>query len=267
MKNFRLNMCESNPSKVPIQQYLSVANNNYTSRRKLAEPSRSYGALCHILNCEDGSNSIISDQMLTVEAKFVLRRSRSASPSMPFLLTSEQQQIIRKSWTRVPKAKIGKAINEEMISRYGGSSKDLFPAEDILERHSRYFIDLIQSAVDNLSDLEGGLQGWLELIGKGHSKFEIKTKHWECFGEALSGVISSFLGKCSKRRETMHSWHKLFSFITDRLVLASTSYRNSNYEFNSPRIQLLKLVTNDLPTQNQITIPMTNLQLCPNLPQ
>ncbi len=43
-----------------------------------------------------------------------------------------------------------------------------------IERHGRYFVDLIQGAVDNLSDLEDALRPWLEMIGKGHQGFAIK---------------------------------------------------------------------------------------------
>lgn len=41
-----------------------------------------------------------------------------------------------------------------------------------IERHQRYFVDLIQNSIDNLNDLETALK--LEMIGKGHQGFAIK---------------------------------------------------------------------------------------------
>lgn len=41
-----------------------------------------------------------------------------------------------------------------------------------IDRHQRYFVDLIQGAIDNLNDLEAALK--LEMIGKGHQGFAIK---------------------------------------------------------------------------------------------
>lgn len=45
----------------------------------------------------------------------------------------------------------------------------------MVHRHQRHFVELIQSAVDNLSDIQSALKPWLDLIGKGHVGFRIKS--------------------------------------------------------------------------------------------
>ncbi|KAI1716468.1 CRE-GLB-28 protein [Ditylenchus destructor] len=170
-----------------------------------------------------------------------LRRCRSASPGAVRapLLTPELQNLIRKSWQRISKSLIGKSIYENMAQKC--DIAQTFAGDvSAIGRHERYFADLVQSAVDNLADMEGALRPWLETIGKGHSGFAIKSKHWDAFGEALVAAISSWIGPGKTHRETTRAWRLLFSFISDRL--GSSFQRNGMVRCPTPRIQLLTLV-------------------------
>uniref|UniRef100_A0A7E4V0X3 GLOBIN domain-containing protein n=1 Tax=Panagrellus redivivus TaxID=6233 RepID=A0A7E4V0X3_PANRE len=178
-----------------------------------------------------------------------LRRCRSASPAPPKapLLSSEQQNLIRKSWQRVSKTAIGKSIYARMVAKCPDSKALFVNDASAIPRHERYFVDLLQSAVENLNDMERALQPWLECIGKGHSGFSIRARHWDAFGEAVVSAITEWVGPGKTHRETVRAWMLLSSFVSDRLGVASRRSGNGN-EVNgnpmcTPRIQLLTLVT------------------------
>ncbi|KAE9553048.1 hypothetical protein FO519_003728 [Halicephalobus sp. NKZ332] len=183
-----------------------------------------------------------------------LRRCRSASPApLPrtLLLSPEQQNLIRKSWQKVSKSNIGKTIYQRMISKCP-DSKNLFVVDySAIQRHEKYFVDVIQSTVDNLDNMERGLEPWLETIGQGHAGFAIKAKHWDAFGEAIVSSISDWIGPGKLHRETVRAWMILSSYISDRLGAASHRSGNSDSVnvMCTPRIQLLTLVTTG-PTAN-----------------
>uniref|UniRef100_A0AC34PY52 Globin family profile domain-containing protein n=1 Tax=Panagrolaimus sp. JU765 TaxID=591449 RepID=A0AC34PY52_9BILA len=181
-----------------------------------------------------------------------LRRCRSASPALPRppLLTSEQQNLIKKSWQRVPKSSIGKTIYQRMVAKCPEAKKLFMVDNSTISRHERYFADLIQSAVDNLTDMERALQPWLEMIGKGHAGFAIRAKHWDAFGEALVSAISDWIGPGKLHRETVKAWMILSSFFSDQLGAASQkSNGDAVNAICTPRIQLLTLVSTG-PSQN-----------------
>jgi hemoglobin-like flavoprotein len=148
-----------------------------------------------------------------------LRRCRSASPAFPRapLLTSEQQNLIRKSWSRVSKSTLGQSIYLRMSGKFRqrhnlyilvlGKCPDMpkfFELNTgVVERHQRYFIDLLQSAVDNLADIDGALKPWLETVARAHTGFSIKSKHWDAFTDALITNISDWVGPSRSHRETI----------------------------------------------------------------
>ncbi|MFH4984561.1 hypothetical protein AB6A40_011270 [Gnathostoma spinigerum] len=109
-------------------------------------------------------------------APVALRRCRSASP-LPHhssFLSDDQKALIRKSWKRVPHSTIGKRIYQQMQSRCSDTS--VVFGNDLLsvERHLKYFVELIQCAVDNLDNIKEALEPWLSTIGKGHAGFSIR---------------------------------------------------------------------------------------------
>ena len=151
--------------------------------------------------------------------------------------------VFRKSWQRVSKTHIGKSIYQKMTGK-STDCKSLFLVDySTISRHDRYFVDLIQTAVENLTDMEKALQPWLEMIGKGHSGFAIKSKHWDSFGEAVVTAISEWVGPGKMHRETIRAWMLLSSFISDRLGAASQRPFLESNHMCTPRIQLLTLVT------------------------
>lgn len=123
-------------------------------------------------------------------------------------------------------------------------SKSLFLVDySTIARHERYFVDLIQTAVENLTDMEKALQPWLEMIGKGHSGFAIKSKHWDTFGEAVVTAVAEWILPGKLHRETIRAWMLLSSFISDRLGAASQRPLDHSNHICTPRIQLLTLIT------------------------
>lgn len=72
----------------------------------------------------------------------------------------------------------------------------------VVERHQRYFIDLIQSSIDNIADIDGALKPWLETIAKAHTGFAIKSKHWDAFTEAMLSNINEWIMPGRTHRET-----------------------------------------------------------------
>uniref|UniRef100_A0A915BZK3 Globin family profile domain-containing protein n=1 Tax=Parascaris univalens TaxID=6257 RepID=A0A915BZK3_PARUN len=152
-----------------------------------------------------------------------LRRCRSASPLPPRspLLSQDQQVLIKRSWHRVPRSSVGDSIYTHMIARcpdmrsmFGGDSSSA-------DRHMRHFVGLLQCAVDNLNDMEKALQPWLDLLGKGHGGFPIRSKHWDAFGEAIVTAVSEWIAPGRSHKDTVKAWMLLSSFLSDRLSAAS----------------------------------------------
>ncbi|KAI6191617.1 GLOBIN domain-containing protein [Aphelenchoides bicaudatus] len=169
-----------------------------------------------------------------------LRRCRSASPAFPRapLLTTDQQNLIRKSWTRISKTNLGQSIYIRMSGKCSDMPKFFEINTGVVERHQKYFIDLIQNSVDNLADVDGALKPWLDQIAKAHTGFQIKSKHWDAFTEAMLSNISEWIGPSRSHRETIRAWMILISYLADRL---SSSASNSNSPVFTPRLQLLSL--------------------------
>lgn len=111
--------------------------------------------------------------------------------------------------------------------------------DGVVERHQRYFVELIQNCVDNLNDIDGALRPWLETIARAHTGFSIKSKHWESFIDAILSNISEWVGP--RHKETFRAWMILCSYLADRLASAAAS--NSASPIFTPRIQLLTLVS------------------------
>jgi hemoglobin-like flavoprotein len=89
----------------------------------------------------------------------------------------------------MPKATIGRSIYQNMIGivqkhvsnpiflEKCPETKKLFNDDGgSIDRHTKYFVDLIQSAVENINDMETGLRPWLEMLGKGHAGFAIRYR-------------------------------------------------------------------------------------------
>lgn len=107
-------------------------------------------------------------------------------------------------------------------------------------RHQRFFVELIQSSVDNLADVDGQLKPWFDKIAKAHTGFSIKSKHWDAFIDAILTNISEWVGPSRTHKETIRSWIILWSYIADRLTSAASQ---SNSPVFIPRIQLLNMVS------------------------
>lgn len=127
----------------------------------------------------------------------------------------------------------------------------LFDADPTaISRHERYFAELAQWAVDGMSEPEKLLGTWLEMVGRGHAQFRVKRAHWDYLGEALTEAIcqsATITGR--QRRETVHAWRILLSFLADRLGnICSPGAPAAPECFN--RIYLLQLVS-DGPHQHQ----------------
>lgn len=80
--------------------------------------------------------------------------------------------IFRRSWNRIPKAQFGRASLEAFITA-AQVTHAIFVDKETENRHVKYFVDLVQSCVDNLENLETGVKPWLDLIGRGHANFKI----------------------------------------------------------------------------------------------
>ncbi|CAJ0921359.1 unnamed protein product, partial [Mesorhabditis belari] len=177
---------------------------------------------------------------LTVKPLRRTRSARSASPAVhrSINLTPDHETLIRRSWQRIPKDKFGEILIRDLVNRIGRES---FGADaTAFERHARHFVDLIQSAVDNLSDVEEALRPWLNILGRGHVGFRIKSKHWDSFGESLMATVSVYIGPGRGHKETIKSWMILSTFLADRLSAASRSTAHS--PMVTPRLQLMTFV-------------------------
>ncbi|KAI6244129.1 GLOBIN domain-containing protein [Aphelenchoides fujianensis] len=170
-----------------------------------------------------------------------LRRCRSASPALPrpAFLTADQQALLRKSWSRTSKTAIGRSIYVAMNNKCPDLPK-LFGADSgEIDRHERFFVDLIQSTMDNLAD-EGELEASLSMVGKAHNGFSIRAKHWDAFGEALVAVLTEWIGPGRQHKETIRAWILFATFMADRLSAAANS---GGSPFSTPRLQLLTFVS------------------------
>ncbi|KAI6173463.1 GLOBIN domain-containing protein [Aphelenchoides besseyi] len=151
-----------------------------------------------------------------------LRRCRSASPALRSnLLTAEQQLLLRKSFSNINKKTLGHSIYVAMTHKCPELPKLFGQNCSEVERHERYFVDLIQSTIDNLVDLEGALQPWLAMVGHFHAGFAIRSKHWDAFGEAVVSSVTEWIGPGRHHKETIRAWMILASFAADRLSAAS----------------------------------------------
>ncbi|VDK47924.1 unnamed protein product [Anisakis simplex] len=205
-----------------------------------------------------------------------LRRCRSASPLPPRspLLNQEQQLLInvlvsfawcqklmhsrsksitnlkettllRRSWHRVPHSAVGKSIYAHMISR-SPDMRTMFGGDNnAADRHMRHFLGLLQCVVDNLNDMEEALHPWLDLLGKGHGGFSIRSKHWDAFGEAIVTTVSEWIAPGRNHKDTVKAWMILSSFLSDRLSAASRVA--ANCPMTAPRIQLITLMASGPP--------------------
>ncbi|VDM41630.1 unnamed protein product [Toxocara canis] len=176
-----------------------------------------------------------------------LRRCRSASPlpPRPPLLNQDQQVLIKRSWHRVPHSSVGKSIYAHMIAR-SPDMRAMFGGENnSADRHMRHFLGLLQCAVDNLNDMEKALQPWLDLLGKGHGGFSIRSKHWDAFGEAIVTAVSEWIAPGKSHKDTVKAWMLLSCFLSDRLCAASRIA--ANCPMTTPRIQLITLMASGPP--------------------
>uniref|UniRef100_A0A1I7X2K3 Sugar transporter SWEET1 n=1 Tax=Heterorhabditis bacteriophora TaxID=37862 RepID=A0A1I7X2K3_HETBA len=140
-----------------------------------------------------------------------------------------------KSWQRVPKLTFGESFMADLISRIG---RPVFGEDtSVVERHRRYFIELVQTCVDNLSDLESALRPWLDTLGKGHAGFKIKARHWEAFSESLLFCVTEWVGPGRSHKETVKGW-----MVRD--ILLFIMY-NNNMDLSLSR--LISLYTSNLP--------------------
>ncbi|CAJ0575202.1 unnamed protein product, partial [Mesorhabditis spiculigera] len=172
-----------------------------------------------------------------------LRRTRSARSASPAVhrsvhITADHGVLIKKTWQRVPKNQFGETLIQDLANRIGRES--FGPDPTSYERHARHFVDLIQSAVDNLADLEEALKPWLTVLGRGHVGFRIKSKHWDSFGESVLATVSIYIGPGRQHKETVKAWMLLSSFLADRLGAACRSTNLS--PMVTPRLQLMTFV-------------------------
>ncbi|CAJ0568767.1 unnamed protein product, partial [Mesorhabditis spiculigera] len=135
-----------------------------------------------------------------------LRRTRSARSASPAVhrsvhITADHGVLIKKTWQRVPKNQFGETLIQDLANRIGRES--FGPDPTSYERHARHFVDLIQSAVDNLADLEEVLKPWLTVLGRGHVGFRIKSKHWDSFGESVLATVSIYIGPGGSTRRLL----------------------------------------------------------------
>uniref|UniRef100_A0A0N4ZYD0 GLOBIN domain-containing protein n=1 Tax=Parastrongyloides trichosuri TaxID=131310 RepID=A0A0N4ZYD0_PARTI len=234
------------------------ASNVCFSGKKLSAPTRpKLSASSFLIPSSQNSNSsqnVYNCENLTFENKESshgkqslcvvqpLRRCRSASPAqfitkMSCNLSNEQQILIRKSWRRVPKQSIGKTIYQKISQKHPELKNLLSTDNNCVDRHFRYFGDMIQCAVDSLGELDKALSPWLNVIGSGHAGFSIKSTHWDAFGEALISSIKQWILSGKDHKETVKAWMKLSCCLIDTLAAAS---RNGNTI--NPRLQLLTLL-------------------------
>uniref|UniRef100_A0A914GYW6 Globin family profile domain-containing protein n=1 Tax=Globodera rostochiensis TaxID=31243 RepID=A0A914GYW6_GLORO len=177
----------------------------------------------------------------------------------------------------MPKATFGKAMFNQMMGACPSAARLFDPPADpaAAARHQRYFVELVQRASSSIMEPERALGQWLEMVGQGHAQFKVSPAHWDCLGEALTDAICQWLPPGRHRRETVHAWRVLVSFISDRLgecreiifefvkkqtrgpllVLGLSTQMPTGHGQNAcpihhPRIELLRLVTDGHPEQS-----------------
>uniref|UniRef100_A0A914XMF1 Globin family profile domain-containing protein n=1 Tax=Plectus sambesii TaxID=2011161 RepID=A0A914XMF1_9BILA len=154
-----------------------------------------------------------------------LRRTRSASPvpphRSPVVLDGARQLLVRRSWQRGVKARIGNMVYSHLVIR-SPQARALFAScksqpSSSAERHARHFVDLLNCTVENLHDMDLALAPWLALVGRGHSGFAIGRDVWDAFGQAIVDAATDWIGPGRGNRETIKAWMVLASFLADRL--------------------------------------------------
>ncbi|CAI2358190.1 unnamed protein product [Caenorhabditis sp. 36 PRJEB53466] len=148
----------------------------------------------------------------------------------------KHQKLIKQSWNRIPKTQFGRAALEAFITS-ADVSHAIFVDKETENRHVKYFVDLVQSCVDNLENLESGVKPWLDLIGRGHANFKITGKHWEKFAESLLTTATEWNGPGRRHKETVKAWMIMSSYLADRLAHASRIAHHS--PMLTPRVQLI----------------------------
>uniref|UniRef100_A0A0K0EQH9 GLOBIN domain-containing protein n=1 Tax=Strongyloides stercoralis TaxID=6248 RepID=A0A0K0EQH9_STRER len=231
--------------------------NSYDTHKKLSTPTRPKLSASSFLmpfsqnfhsthNIHNGENLTHTNKLSLNEKESLntpnLRRCRSASPAqfitkMACNLSNEQQALIRKSWRRIPKQNIGKIIYQKIYQKCPELKNFLSSDSHCVERHFKYFGDMIQCTVDSLNDLDNALFPWLTVIGSGHAGFAITASHWDAFGEALISSIKQWILSGKDHKETVRAWMKLSCYLIDILAAAS---RNGNT--TNPRLQLLSIL-------------------------
>nr|CAD2171841.1 unnamed protein product [Meloidogyne enterolobii] len=247
-------------------------NKNQKQQHLVASPAANEKNKCFdIFNTNLQTNGNFNNVNSSESGQFLmaprpLRRCRSSSPSTnPTLnkqnsghlqmLSLEQQVLIRKSWSRIQKSTFGNTVYEKMLEKCPSIERLFNPSDPLaISRHERYFTELAQWAVDGMSEPDKILSNWLEMVGREHAQFRVKTFTLGFYGEALAESIcqsATITGR--QRRETVHAWRLLLSFLADRLGGSSSapiaSTQDGGIGFN--RIHLLQLVA-DGPRQGQV---------------
>ncbi|CAP27469.2 Protein CBR-GLB-28 [Caenorhabditis briggsae] len=201
-----------------------------------ASDSLSFSAMS--LDDDQHSSSMSGLSPNGLQAPRPLRRCRSASPATHRVLNlvPEQQRLIRQSWNRIPKWQFAKSVLTAFF-RACHAPQLIFPNQETEQRHIKYIVELVQSCVGKLDNLEEGLKPLVELLGRGHSNFRITGPHWEKFAEALMSVASEYNGPGRRHRDIGRAWMLLSSFLADRLAHASRTSHQS--PMLTPRVQLL----------------------------
>lgn len=137
------------------------------------------------------------------------------------MLDGARQLLVRRSWQRGVKARIGKIVYGHLVVR-SAQARALFAncktqPSSSAERHARHFVDLLNCTVENLHDTDSALAPWLALVGRGHSGFAIGRDEWDAFGQAIVDAATDWIGPGRAHRDTIKAWMVLASFLADRL--------------------------------------------------
>lgn len=141
------------------------------------------------------------------------------------ILTDDQKKLIRASWNRLAPNAI--ELGRKVFLRIFDTSpqvKKMFPFENkwgevlvndpLFKSHSMRFIQIIQSCVDSLDDLENGLIPVILNLGRFHQRKAIwfEVDYFGVFQDALLYIWSIVLG-CDFDMDTKNAWIVLFAFI------------------------------------------------------
>lgn len=91
-----------------------------------------------------------------------------------FTIEGQDSCSYRRSWQKLSQTALGQTIYTKMTNLNGKMEQLLNNDSNLIDRHKRYFSELLQCAVDNLDSTEETLKAFLELIGKGHAGFKIR---------------------------------------------------------------------------------------------